>query len=295
MSLVLERFLGLTDEGARWYDFKEEFPWNEAFAELGPIQRLLWYKASRSSFDCDRCDLANAIYARLWGALPLPGRSNRYSPGVFGEIIKQLEKHDKTGIAKLEYERDTINSFKTTYNQALAIAIEGASESNPKLNPKDYIKYGWVDIPKLDREHQQIREKVDSNKELQDFAILTHTIGNFTILPNPDKDTYKRGFNVGRNAKTKDYWDLSLELLRSALHNDELFKCYCNEFFLTPYYLDNKGNVVQLFNREGNALLPQTESDLNEYLRNVNKKILERGEQMVASLRKIRTPHLSLR
>ncbi len=126
-------------------------------------------------------------------------------------------------------ERETINSFKTTYVKAINLEIM----KNPNIKRNDYQdKYGWIDIQKFKNDHPDILEKVDANKELQRFARLTHIIGNFTMLIIPVLLEYQRGFNVGRYTPTKDYWDLSLGLLRKELRNDELYVAYIKAFCL---------------------------------------------------------------
>lgn len=186
MALSLKKFMELSKP---WdYDFKNEYPWNEDMpVQIDSISLFLKYKTTPPGFDCDCCDLANEIYALLWGCSPMSGRdrwSPRYSLGVLEDAVKIAVDsfYDLVIFDKKSLERETMNSFKTTYDQAIKIEIK--KQTNIELS--DYQKRsGWIDIQKLKNDHPNILEKVDGNKKLQTFACLTHSIGNFTMLINP--------------------------------------------------------------------------------------------------------------
>ena len=168
-------------------------------------------------FDCDnsngRCALSQHIYNNLWH-------------DDWNANTKILYGGDK-------YSGDTMNSFWTTYKTALQIYYNefgnkvGGKEPNiryaldnydnfPEVNEKDYIK---------------------------NFAKLTHTIGNFTLIP--------KGFNGNRGFTkfndTGDYWDLTLYYLKHKKYDDEIwqetYKFYTDrkikKYFLEDYFLED--------------------------------------------------------
>jgi hypothetical protein len=289
LALSLNNFLELSKP---WeYDFKNEYPWDEDMpTQIDSISLFLKYKATQPGFDCDCCDLANEIYALLWECSPISGRdrwSPRYSLGVMEDAVNSVVKSYSGEILfdKKSLERETMNSFKTTYDQAIKIEIK----EHPNIRLRDYQnKFGWIDIQKFKNDHPDILEKVDANKELQKFACLTHSIGNFTMLINPSLLNYEIGFNIGRYTPTKDYWDLSLDLLRKELGNDELYAAYIKAFCLEEC-VDASYNAVPLFTRATSPDMPkpQTSSELDEFLTNVNNRITARGKQIVSLLREL--------
>jgi hypothetical protein len=238
------------------------------------IEKILLYKELKM-FDCDSCPLMNEIYERLWGCKLI--RKGKYATGKFQDV---LIKANNPLIGKT-LERDTMNSFKTTYNQAVLIEAEEIGVDLKKYQST----YGRISIEKLLVDCPEITERLNQNPDLNEFATMTHTIGNFTMLPNPNTDNYKRGFNVGRYSHTNDYWDLSLELMKEELQNDELFNAYIEIFDLRDY-IDENGKIIPLFERKKSPehFEPQTREELTEFLQNANKKIKARGERLVKRL-----------
>lgn len=289
MALSLNNFLELSKP---WeYDFKNEYPWDEDMpTQIDSISLFLKYKATPPGFDCDCCDLANEIYALLWECSPISGRdrwSPRYSLGVLEDAVK-IAYDSFYGLVifdKKSLERETMNSFKTTYDQAIKIEIK--KHTNIELSNYQN-KFGWIDIQKFKNDHPDILEMVDANKKLQKFACLTHSIGNFTMLINPSLLNYKSGFNPGRYPLTKDYWDLSLDLMKKELDDDELYKAYIKSFYLEGF-VDDSYNAVPLFTRMTSPDMPepQTSSELDEFLTNVNNSIAARGKHIVSLLKKL--------
>jgi hypothetical protein len=175
-----------------------------------------------------------------------------------------------------------MNSFKTTYNQA--VLIEAKEIGVDLLSYRN--AFGCTSIEMILADFPEIAERLRYNADLCEFATLTHTIGNFTMIPNPDETAYKKGFNCGRYYPTKDYWDLTLMLLKKRLQNDELFNDYIRIFDLDDYV--ENGEIIRLFERETSPWHhePQTKDELTEFLQIVNKKIKARGTRLVEKLLK---------
>lgn len=119
------------------------------------------------------------------------------------------------------------------------------------------------------------------------FAKLTHTLGNFVLVPY--------GFNAARYLPTNDYWDAALKILeekgfetkKGLLFKKENYKRYINYFFLWDYVEKDGYKAKPLFGKEigKRARKPNGEKEITEYLQNVNRYIRRRGIFMVAMLR----------
>ncbi|MCK8487070.1 hypothetical protein M0651_07805 [Paenibacillus sp. MBLB2552] len=165
---------------------------------------------------------------------------------------------------------DTMNSFLTTYNHACKI-------------------------------YSQDHDKVRDNYSLKKFASLTHSIGNFTLVPfKLDFRQDVKSFNQNRGWHGSeyfvyDYFDLSLKLIKETV-SETGFKAYIDTFYLNDY-VDHKYDIIPLFRghvellkedklllENPNRFLPTTEAELIEYLRNVLEKIESRGIRIVKEL-----------
>jgi hypothetical protein len=167
---------------------------------------------------------------------------------------------------------DTMNSFSTTYTKARKI-------------------------------YTQDLDKVRANDYLKKFASLTHTIGNFTLIPfklNFRQDV--RSFNQDRGWRRKegmyfvyDYFDLSLKLIKENV-SETGFKAYIDTCYLNDYVNKNY-DIIPLFKGHADLLkedklpidnpyifLTTDEAELIEYLRNVLEKIESRGHRIVKEL-----------
>ena len=255
-------------ESLATYDFKNESPWSDVNSETNPLKKFQLYKAKETpKFDCDSsdgtCSLTSDIYNRLWGWT----YENRFhlSEPLSGCFQEQWERMGS----------DTMNSFSTIYRIA---------------SPIYYNKLRLL----------------EQNELLVSFASLTHTIGNFTLVPfqlSPQKD--RRSFNQCRGFRGNDsnpyfvydFFDLSLKLIQENT-SVQVFKDYIDTFFLNDY-VDKDYRIIPLFKRhqvflkeqylsveDPTAFLPQNETELNEYLSNVNRLIQKRGKRIVDALKK---------
>ncbi|MCM3390591.1 hypothetical protein M3649_21135 [Ureibacillus chungkukjangi] len=251
------------------YDFKNEAPWESVRNETNSLQKFKSYKFNNKSkikFDCDNSNGTCALTDSLYLMLWGWSYKNRYSVSDF---LKE-----RFGLQWNRFGPDTMNSFATTYKHAL------------KIYEKDEFK-------------------VNSNPHLKQFAALTHSIGNFTLLPfklNRYKDEKSfnqyRGGNFGKYF-VFDYFDLSLKLLKENV-NDLVFEKFIDTFFLNDY-VDKDYYVKPLFKSheeflsserlslsEPSKFLPKNELELNEYLENVSINTQARAKRIVVELQKIK-------
>ncbi|MFC2703191.1 MAG: hypothetical protein ACFN07_01805, partial [Abiotrophia defectiva] len=113
----------------------------------------------------------------------------------------------------------------------------------------------------------------------QTFATLTHTIGNFTVLPH--------WMNTGRSKLSQDYWDIFLLSLQEWLDlispTSEPWINFIELYYLQPYV--NKDYQIEPLwkNHSYGNPLPSTQ-DFPIFLKAVNERIEERGKYMIKQI-----------
>lgn len=234
-----------------------------------PVKKWFLYKTldgevSRKLFDCDSsngtCELTDQIYEMLW--------PDQVKDGSF--------------------EGDTMNSYATTFGRLGECLVPlKPREGSSFKRTQDLYEAGVYEA----------KDKID--KICGEFARSVSCIGNFVLVP--DKYNGKRG-----RSAMKDYWDLSLENLRLDENKKRWveikvetlpFEQYINLFFLWDY-VDKDYHVVPLFSKHKELLpgdnsllltrekvLPSSETEIKEFMNNVNVRIRRRGIFMCAMLR----------
>lgn len=163
---------------------------------------------------------------------------------------------------------DTMCSFWTTYKQALWLTtgrmFTRGSEMKLLEHFDDYT--------------------INRDANVQRFAMLTHTVGNFTLVP--------AGFNKARYQGTYDYWDLTLQKhcgdVRHPAFADLVEGAHGN-FHMEAWFVDGEvqGAVKPLFRGHGlDHPLPQTEDELIECVCVMNERIAQRGRVLCEILRR---------
>lgn len=167
----------------------------------------------------------------------------------------------------------------------------------------NYIKYcnGNNKIPDKDLEEERIEWLISHREDLKriiisigcielyealkTFAGLTHSIGNFGIVP--------LGFNVGRTSVTNDYFDLSLVILMGMCQNKGWYDSTVN-WFAENYreacayecYFEQR-DVKHLFRGHSfEKIFPSTVQEFLEYFNIVNSLIIGRGYKIISVLKK---------
>lgn len=203
---------------------------------------------------------------------------------------------------------DTINSLGTTFTQLLSVSNTqfsmenterwqqlvgdipnlksklqqwGTGEYDQELDQIASFKFATENGGKVKHGHNEIAVM----KELERFAALTSSIGNFMVFPS--------WMNQGRGiGNIHDYWDLALRDMRNfwmEISGDDTFwQDYLNKYYMHEFTYGN-GEVVELWSGHltGPRAYPTNQADIAEYFFNANRIIENRGKKMVCELVKI--------
>lgn len=162
---------------------------------------------------------------------------------------------------------ETINSFSTTFTKAIMKSSNRDQVYKEiGINPKEYLNKQYTIL--YYNENYQKFDIMSQNKDnFEKFAELTHTIGNFTVLPN--------WMNCGRGMCLYDYWDITLMSLQEFLNilSPEAWPNFIKRYYLQPY-VNSDYNVDLFWDNHDDKLLPK-ETDFPIFLKKVNERIEE--------------------
>ncbi|MBT0951787.1 hypothetical protein [Streptococcus infantis] len=171
---------------------------------------------------------------------------------------------------------ETINSFSTTFTKAI---VKSSNRDQVYkeigINPKEYLNKQYTIL--YYNENYQKFDIMSQNKDnFEKFAELTHTIGNFTVLPN--------WMNCGRGMCLYDYWDITLMSLQEFLNilSPEAWPNFIKRYYLQPY-VNSDYNVDLFWDNHDDKLLPK-ETDFPIFLKKVNERIEERGKFIIKQI-----------
>ena len=173
---------------------------------------------------------------------------------------------------------ETMNSFLTTFNRAI----------RQSSNYSTLTKTLGIDNRKKERysklcenqNYQQFKIIENNPTAFQTFAGLTHTIGNFTVLPH--------WMNTGRSNLSQDYWDIFLLSLQEWLHlispTSEAWINFIELYYLQPYV--NKDYQLEPLWKNHSYTTPilKEKEDFPIFLKAVNERIEERGKYMIKQI-----------
>lgn len=192
---------------------------------------------------------------------------------------------------------DTMNSFWTTYKEALRLSGQGP--------------LSIYDILYLADNTEQYRLEGDCGDQVDMLAYLTHTLGNF--IP-----CFGR-FNCDRYVPTKDYWDLTMLGIKewyeepssplrkvNPLNQGLLDRCrpwlksyiepedatgkdslqrFVGANFLQPYFEEDSSTVRPFFKEHSfDHQLPASKEELLDCLLSMNAAIITRGNLMLRAI-----------
>lgn len=180
---------------------------------------------------------------------------------------------------------DSMNSFKTTFTKDIV-----SSENYKKvykligIDAEEKLDEQY-DVLLKDKNYLQFQIIKDNNVEIEEFARLTHSIGNFTVLP------YKINTTRGTSKDFRDYWDITLKVIYDLFMSigDEgivAWKTFVKKYFLQPFVKsDNTYSVGELWVQHFNkSVYPIEDEDFKQFYHNVNLLIEERGKWITKQL-----------
>lgn len=191
---------------------------------------------------------------------------------------------------------ETINSFATTFTQLLRagngpfgsenkLIWEQKCQTVPKLKATlaQWVEEGTLNEQASDfhfntfNQQRRDQELTDINllAEIEQFAMLTSSIGNFTVVLS----WLNQGRGVGN---VKDYWDLTLHDLHSLLPQTsvgaDVWQTYIAQYYLQPYVGKNYQEVELWPGHFTKPALPKTIADFECFYHNINLAIVARGK-----------------
>ena len=144
---------------------------------------------------------------------------------------------------------ETMNSFITTFNEAIKDSSDYYTIANRLgKKPRDrHIPYSTLYQNQNYLKFDIIQKNI---KEFELFAILTHTIGNFTVLPS--------WMNTGRYYFSRDYWDITLLSLQEWLNilSPDAWTNFVETYYLQPY-VNTEYNVELFWEGHDKKILPK--------------------------------------
>lgn len=211
--------------------------------------------------------------------------------GVDCDRIAMARELAEVSSAGARASADTMNSFWTTYARAIELRT-GTTVTSADTQML------------LDRRHADGYREI--NEQFAEFAILTHTRGNFVLVPMylPHGALRYRSLNPirgGYRSKWRDYWDRTLSSIRDGEFDDFFVDNPPHEQFDIPLlggfdayvrrhnlgaYIDERGEVMPLWPghlEAGSPALPATDDDICAFLENVTRAITQRAAEPTTS------------
>ncbi|MGM0965635.1 hypothetical protein [Bacillus pumilus] len=243
------------------WDFKQSYI-EEPIKTTSPIKLMLEYKIGKlKEADCDKKPFH--IYQVLWGT-------------ESDQKIETKRYLDRYNLIRGE----TMNSFWTTFkNSVINSSNKNTLYDDIGIDPRMAL----IDQCHLLIYNDNFRdfELVKNNiSAFEKFATLSHSIGNFTVLPH--------WMNTGRYCFSQDYWDVTLQSFFDFFKPMGCWRNCVETYFLQPYVNNDEEWTVSEFweghflnIKKPKQLTPQNQEELIEYLHKVNLRIEERGKWII--------------
>lgn len=262
-------------------------------------------------------------HLELWMKYEYTTELNNKQPNVFTESLKgkyaeneKLKDPDKVAFPiynVLGWQTtgtdvicgESMNSFRTTLTPCLTSSSSSPFSAENKKTFKsmssevfklDEILKKWAsngDVANIKKFHinkeNQLRIErhettINLLNEMEKFALLTHSIGNFTVMLS--------WINQGRGmGNVKDYWDLTLNTLQEFFMSGQdknlgsnFWKNFIEQYYLQPFVTTDYVPCEFWDEHFTKQAMPQTTSDFEQFYRNVNLLIEERGKWLTKEL-----------
>lgn len=259
------------------FDFKLM---NEALKAFdSSLERELFFKRESTKVpDPDCCELTMSIMCILLrkNGIDVKGYEGRYIY-LSGENIDVIET-------------DTANSFISLYKGALMQNVPNYFQLCDKYNITGSFTSEYEKIY-AHRDEFSLKGYDDTLlTQFEEFANLTHSIGNFVLGPKGfnTKDPKAKGKIMMRDWKQFDRMDIFLEKVANRQTYNSWETWYEKNCFstYTNYFYSNIVNYPEtdIVNLKESTIINLGNENLAERIRLINTIILSRGKQMVQDL-----------
>lgn len=164
---------------------------------------------------------------------------------------------------------ETMNTFITTFHQALL---------NSANKEKVYTEIG-IDPKRLlsnqkailyqDQQYKKFELVSKNYAAFERFATLSHTFGNFTVLPH--------WMNTGRYLFSRDYWDITLKSLYEFLEPLNAWQTFVDKYHLHVFVHEDY-SPAELWAHHFTGTIRPPDEQIGEFLENANARIEYRGK-----------------
>lgn len=199
---------------------------------------------------------------------------------------------------------DSMNSFKTTFTQAILKSNNRDKIYNKiHINKNEFLDQQYAQLI-TDDNYSQFTVISELQSELTKFAELTHSIGNFIVLP------YEFNCFRGKNQGICDYWDITLRRIKeyydlkeqqSPNLADFITKNHLENFdttiktwhdFIEKYalqpFVNKNDEIVELWDGHlDSSITPKKIEEFKQFYTRTNQAIIERGKILTERLNKI--------
>ena len=271
------------------YDFKYEIYENSILVEEmkdKPIELLLetWKDDKVYGYikETEDSDLAQCIYKILWGFHSK--NASKYKDDVDADVMNSFWYTFKYYLRSVDqvfvengFNRDgPIKCDKGLGDDVTRGKFKDKYEGQFKLweETLGISKNFWLSFILDNIDYFLYADKLKVASELKKYAALTHTIGNFTLVP--------KGYNSGRGGN--DYWDYALEKMKNQDLSvfDGGFNHYIDNFHMSDYIKDDE--VKPLMDQEKLRDKEKAKDEIESFLKKVNQNIEIRGKKMIEAL-----------
>ncbi len=250
------------------YDFKQSYSKQSIQNENG-TDLMLKYKNFEMAEIGFRINSSERAYRK---------GSSADSDKEAAEIYKVLWPLDEAGVIR----GDAMNSFYTTFDAA----IRRSNNKETLFKQQDIVLKSYNASLPLDKlienKNYASYQNIQMNRDAFDrFGKLTHTLGNFIVLPH--------WMNTGRYSFSKDYWDVTMKSFKDFLEPLDAWDKFIKTYQL-EVYVNEKLEVLPFWEDhfkyygDNNLFAPKTTDEFESYLQAVNAKIEVRGKYLTKIL-----------
>lgn len=241
------------------WDFKKCYCDESSIDRTSPITNMLKYK----NFEFKEKTAFNAS-----GRAGASADCDKEAFPIYKELGWQ---QDQQNIIRGE----TMNTFITTFHQALfnssnkdEVYTEIGIDKEQQLSKQKSIIY-------LNQNYKKFDLISKNYAAFERFATMSHTFGNFTVLPH--------WMNTGRYFFSKGYWDITLKSLYEFLEPLNAWQAFVDKYYLHVFVHEDYSPAELWENHFSETIRPSNEQ-LGEFLENANARIDYRGKLLTKVL-----------